>query len=186
MVDIHDETAREAARDEARSRPLRLQAGAAPQSRRLQLVRRRIQLHLAVDRHLRALLPRPDDDRRRLLLELADRRAGPVHHRADFAELSSHYPVAGSVFQWTKYLSGQDVLVVRRLDLPVRRRSSPSPPCARRCRSRSSRRSTTWAGTSRATRSHNQRIVAIVTLVIDHRPEHLRREARGDGQQHRA
>src|SRR6202140_5621473 len=23
-----------------------------------------------------------------------------------FAELSSHYPVAGSVFQWTKYLSG--------------------------------------------------------------------------------
>src|SRR5690348_11058830 len=24
-----------------------------------------------------------------------------------FAELSSHYPVAGSVFQWTKYLSGK-------------------------------------------------------------------------------
>src|SRR5947209_7551723 len=24
-----------------------------------------------------------------------------------FAELSSHYPVAGSVFQWTKYLSGR-------------------------------------------------------------------------------
>ncbi len=38
-----------------------------------------------------------------------------------FAELSSHYPVAGSVFQWTKYLAGQDVLVVHRLDLPLRR-----------------------------------------------------------------
>src|SRR2546430_4857239 len=24
-----------------------------------------------------------------------------------FAELSSHYPVAGSVFQWTKYLAGK-------------------------------------------------------------------------------
>src|ERR671937_1530702 len=24
-----------------------------------------------------------------------------------FAELSSHYPIAGSVFQWTKYLSGK-------------------------------------------------------------------------------
>src|SRR5881409_3979404 len=25
----------------------------------------------------------------------------------NFAELSSHYPVAGSVFQWTKYLAGR-------------------------------------------------------------------------------
>src|SRR5881392_4304007 len=25
----------------------------------------------------------------------------------NFAELSSHYPVAGSVFQWTKYLAGK-------------------------------------------------------------------------------
>src|SRR5205809_1541961 len=25
----------------------------------------------------------------------------------NFAELSSHYPIAGSVFQWTKYLAGR-------------------------------------------------------------------------------
>ena len=25
----------------------------------------------------------------------------------NFAEVSSHYPVAGSVFQWTKYLAGR-------------------------------------------------------------------------------
>src|SRR2546427_3265880 len=32
--------------------------------------------------------------------------AGQVIVALNFAELSSHYPVAGSVFQWTKYLAG--------------------------------------------------------------------------------
>src|ERR1700750_462929 len=32
---------------------------------------------------------------------------GPFIVARDFAEVSSHYPVAGSVFQWTKYLSGR-------------------------------------------------------------------------------
>src|SRR5580765_7594536 len=31
---------------------------------------------------------------------------GQLFVALNFAELSSHYPVAGSVFQWTKYLSG--------------------------------------------------------------------------------
>jgi amino acid transporter len=32
---------------------------------------------------------------------------GGVFIALGFAELSSHYPVAGSVFQWTKYLAGK-------------------------------------------------------------------------------
>src|SRR5438876_9181938 len=32
--------------------------------------------------------------------------AGQLVVALGFAELSSHYPVAGSVFQWTKYLAG--------------------------------------------------------------------------------
>ena len=39
----------------------------------------------------------------------------------NFAEVTSHYPVAGSVFQWTKYLSTRSLFLVHRLDLPVRR-----------------------------------------------------------------
>jgi urea carboxylase system permease len=33
--------------------------------------------------------------------------AGQLLVALNFAELSSHYPIAGSVFQWTKYLSGR-------------------------------------------------------------------------------
>src|SRR5437667_8552541 len=33
--------------------------------------------------------------------------AGQFIVALNFAELSSHYPVAGSVFQWTKYLAGR-------------------------------------------------------------------------------
>src|SRR5205085_8490886 len=32
---------------------------------------------------------------------------GQLFVALNFAELSSHFPVAGSVFQWTKYLSGR-------------------------------------------------------------------------------
>src|SRR3989441_8457014 len=32
---------------------------------------------------------------------------GQMFVALNFAELSSHFPVAGSVFQWTKYLSGR-------------------------------------------------------------------------------
>ena len=39
----------------------------------------------------------------------------------NFAELSSHFPVAGSVYQWTKYLAGSRLRVVHRLVLPDRR-----------------------------------------------------------------
>jgi len=37
----------------------------------------------------------------------ADRHLARGDVALNFAELSSHYPVAGSVFQWTKYLAGR-------------------------------------------------------------------------------
>ena len=39
----------------------------------------------------------------------------------NFAELSSHFPVAGSVYQWTKYLAGRRIRVVHGLVLRDRR-----------------------------------------------------------------
>ncbi len=49
--------------------------------------------------------------------------AGQFIIALNFAEVSSHYPIAGSVFQWTKYLAGRQLRLVLRLDLPVRRHS---------------------------------------------------------------
>ena len=40
----------------------------------------------------------------------------------NFAELSSHFPVAGSIYQWSKRLSQQDARLVHRLDLLLGRR----------------------------------------------------------------
>src|SRR6266496_3690075 len=51
-------------------------------SRRLQLLRSRVQLHLTVDRDLRAVLSRSHDRGRRLHLELADRRDRAAARRA--------------------------------------------------------------------------------------------------------
>ena len=39
----------------------------------------------------------------------------------NFAELSSHFPVAGSVYQWTKYLAGRRLRLVHGLVLCDRR-----------------------------------------------------------------
>ena len=94
-----------------------------------------------------------------------------------FAELSSHYPGRRLGVPVDEVPRRQDVLVVRRLDLPVRRDPHRRRPSASRCRSRSSRRSTTWAGTSR-TACTTSGSIAVITLVVDHAPEHLRRAAR--------
>ena len=67
-----------------------------------------------------------------------------------FAEVSSHFPLAGSVFQWTKYLSrskplrlvlGLDLPVGRRADRRGRRRDAPADadPDAQRHRHRHER-----------------------------------------------
>jgi urea carboxylase system permease len=80
-----------------------------------------------------------------------------------FAELSSHYPVAGSVFQWTKYLSGKTyswftgwiylfagILTVTSVCVTLPLALIPA---------------FNNMGWDMANNLHNQRIVAIVTLV---------------------
>ncbi|MHB8470748.1 MAG: APC family permease [Gaiellaceae bacterium] len=81
-----------------------------------------------------------------------------------FAELASHYPVAGSVFQWTKYLSGKTyswfagwiylfagILTVTAVCVTLPLALIPA---------------FNNMGWSMANNFHNQKIVAIVTLVV--------------------
>jgi urea carboxylase system permease len=81
-----------------------------------------------------------------------------------FAELSSHYPVAGSIFQWTKYLSGKTyswftgwiylfagILTVTSVCVTLPLALIPAFK---------------GMGWNLANNLHNQRIVAIVTLVL--------------------
>lgn len=80
-----------------------------------------------------------------------------------FAELSSHYPVAGSIFQWTKYLSGKTyswfsgwvylfagVLTVTAVVVTLPLALIPA---------------FNNMGWNLANNGHNQRIVALITLV---------------------
>ncbi len=103
----------------------------------------------------------------------------------NFAEVSSHFPLAGSVFQWTKYLANRSLLLVHRLDLPVRRhhhrqrgRGHPATradPGAQRARLEEPERDQPEYSGSR--RAHHAR--------RHHRPEYLRCAPGGDHQQHR-
>src|ERR1700757_462603 len=81
-----------------------------------------------------------------------------------FAELSSHYPVAGSVFQWTKYLAGKTyswfagwiylfagILTVASVCATLPLALIPA---------------FNLMGWNMAQSLHNQRIVAIVTLAL--------------------
>jgi len=56
-----------------------------------------------------------------------------------FAEVSSHFPVAGSVFQWTKYLAGRPYAWFTGLDLPLSPASSGDGRRRDVCRSPSCR-----------------------------------------------
>ena len=75
--------------------------------RDVQLVRRRVQLHLAVHGDLHAVLPGDGGAGRFLWWTWPVVALGQFIVALNFAELSSHFPVAGSVFQWTKYLAGR-------------------------------------------------------------------------------
>src|SRR6059036_360907 len=90
--------------------------------------------------------------------------AGQLCIALTFAELSSHYPVAGSVFQWTKYLSGKTyswfagwiylfagVLTVTSVCVTLPLALIPA---------------FNGMGWNLANNLHNQRIVAVVTLVL--------------------
>ena len=105
----------------------------------------------------------------------------------NFAELSSHFPVAGSVFQWTKYLAGRTyawftgwiylfagIMTVASVcaTLPIALMPALNNMFG-------------WSLNTNLG-SADQKVVALITLVVDHDAEHLRREARGDREQHRA
>ena len=90
--------------------------------------------------------------------------AGQLIIALSFAELSSHYPVAGSVFQWTKYLSGKTyswftgwiylfagILTVASVCVTLPLALIPA---------------FNGMGWNMANSLSNQRIIAIVTLVI--------------------
>ena len=100
-----------------------------------------------------------------------------------FAELSSHYPVAGSVFQWTKYLAGKSyswftgwiylfagILTVASVCATLPYALIPA---------------FNNMGWNVAIDCTNQRWIAVITLVADHDDEHLRRPPRRARQQHR-
>ena len=87
----------------ARAGRLRLQAGARPLARVLLVVRRGLQLHLDPDRRLRAVRLR--------LRATRGRRCGGRGSSCSsarclvalcFAELAGQFPLAGSVYQWSK------------------------------------------------------------------------------------
>ncbi|TME91049.1 MAG: amino acid permease [Chloroflexi bacterium] len=95
----------------------------------------------------------------------------------NFAELSSHFPVAGSVYQWTKYLAGKNFawftgwiyLFAGVLDHPDRDHSLAERPERRDQPDEQHQHSNHHRG------DHADQ---------HHRAEHLRRQARGDRQQH--
>ena len=104
-----------------RPRPVRVQAGAEALARAGQLVRGRVQLHLALDRHLHPVRAGPDHDRRGVHLDLAGGGGGPVPGRAQLRRGVQPLP-GGGVGVPVDQVPGQpDVFVVHRLDLPVRR-----------------------------------------------------------------
>ena len=73
-------------------------------ARELPHFRRGYQLHIDPDRHLPALLLRFRERRSRLLVVLADGVRGQFMVALCFAELAARYPVAGSVYNWSKKL----------------------------------------------------------------------------------
>src|SRR5262249_1616041 len=88
-----------------RAGQVRLQAGAGPLAGALFLVRRRVQLHLDHDRGVRAVLLRLFLGRACVHLDLAAVFAGQMLVALCFAELAGQFPLAGSVYQWSKQIA---------------------------------------------------------------------------------
>ena len=151
----------------------------------VQLVRGRVQLHLPVDRHLHPVRAGPDHARRRVHLDLAGGGARPVHRRAELRR--GVQPLPGRrVGVPVDQVPGQpDLLVVLRLDLPVRRdpdrdrgrgdtAAGADPGAERAGLARAERRQPAHPAGGRADHAGRH-----------HRAEHLRRAAGRDDQQHR-
>ena len=103
----------------------------------------------------------------------------------NFAEVSSHYPVAGSVFQWTKYLANRQLLLVHRLDLPVRRHPHRHRGGRHPAAGADPRAERPWLAQPRRGQPAHPAGHRADHAGRDHRAEHLRRPAGRDHQQHR-
>src|SRR3954469_21282035 len=118
--DGSDRTSRRRRRRQRRPRSVRLRAAPAPAPALLQLVRRRVLVHLAGDRHLHAVHPRSRDAGRSVLLDVAGRGARAVLRRVEVRGGLNALPVPRvgvPVDEVPRALEG--VGLVPRLDLPV-------------------------------------------------------------------
>ena len=113
------ESVDQAAKDDAHLRSL----GIKPELRRtlgfVVELRPGVQLHRVSTGHVRRTSAvalrrrRPGDLLGVAASSSSARRSSPSY----FAELASHFPVAGSIYQWSKRLSNRDARLVHRLDL---------------------------------------------------------------------
>ena len=104
----------------------------------------------------------------------------------NFAELSSHFPVAGSVYQWTKYLANRGYAWITGWFYLFAGILTVASVCATLPIALLPMLNNMF-GWSLNTElgSADQRIAALCHARVDHDPEHLRREGRRDREQHR-
>ncbi len=168
-----------------RSGPLRLQARAQALARAVQLVRGRLQLHLAVDRYLHPVLAGPDHPGRGVHLDLAGGRARPVHRGAELRRGVQPLSDRRLGLPVDQVPREPELFLDHRLDLPVRRdhhrrrggghAAAGTDPGLERARLAFAERGQPAHPGSR--RAHH--------AGGHHHPEHLRRPAGRAHQQHR-
>ena len=94
--------------DDARLAHLGLPAAAQPGARAVRQLLGRVHLPVADGRHLLPVRARPGHRRAGLhLADLDPGRAGMLLVALVFGELASHYPVAGALYQYSKYSVGR-------------------------------------------------------------------------------
>ena len=105
----------------------------------------------------------------------------------NFAELSSHFPVAGSVYQWTKYLANRGYAWITGWFYLFAGILTVASVCATLPIALLPMLNNMFGwNLNTELGSADQRIAALDHARADHDPEHLRREGRGDREQHRA
>ncbi len=106
LRDVRNSVQDQAAKDDAHLRVAGDQAGAETNARVHVELRHRVQLHQRLDGVVRQLRRRHRPGRAGDVLDLARSSwPGSSSWPSCFAELSSHFPVAGSIYQWSKRLS---------------------------------------------------------------------------------
>ena len=195
MATVTESSAAAPHRRHSRARGLRLQAGAGSLAGKLLLVRGRVQLHLDPDRRhgavrvRRTLTPGPG-----VWWTWPVVVVGQILVALCFMEMAAQYPIAGSVYQWSKQISSALHLVDDRLDLhrrrdrdDHRRRDRLAGRAARRSRptSSSSAAPPTPARRSPSTEPRTRCCSAAILIVHHDHHQHARRQADVADQQRR-